>query len=157
MSYDKTLWKIIISCHDKSHCEVKKIELPHTEFTGDETIGEVVFPTLREELLKMKWPGYGLFAQHEPIHNTTPLNDINYQRKVDGTIILDCEDHDCRYRAITTPLIKEKECIICSEDLTNENRVTPMCFHSAYCKGCFATLTKCAICRKTFANNNILN
>lgn len=145
---ERSLWKIVISCHNSKHEEVRRIVLPEQQLTGNETIGEVVLPTLREELLKMDWNGYGLFAQHEPIYNSTELNDINYQRTIDGTVVLDCEDHNCQWRAIRVPMIQDAECMICLGEIPNDSRVYPKCFHSCVCKTCYSTIERCPKCQK---------
>lgn len=138
----------MIVCHNANHEVVNRIVLPDQQFTGNETIGNVIFPTLLEELSKMNWAGFGLFAQHEPIHNTTELNDINYQRTIDGTVILDCEDHNCQWRAIQVPMIQDAECAICLSEITNDKRIYPKCFHSCVCKNCYPIVERCPKCRK---------
>ena len=146
----KCLENYNIVCHNSRHQVVHTINLEPQSLSGYETIGDIVIPTLHKELSILKWPGYGLFAQHEPIYKHTLLNDINYQRNADGALTLDCEDHNCQWRAVITPVIKAETCVICEIDLEDSNRVYPTCFHSSFCKTCYPQLKKCPLCSKTF-------
>lgn len=146
---EKTLWKIQINFNNSKHELVSKLELDEKYYIGTETIEEVVYPKMLERLQELNWKGFGLWAQHEAIFKYTTLNDINYQRK-NGIVVLDCEDHNCKFRSITTPMVLEKECVICFVSLDDKNRIIPQCFHSCLCKECFKKCKECLLCKKTF-------
>ena len=122
-------------------------------FTGTETLEQIIYPIMIKKLNDLDWNGFGLWAQHEPVFKQTILDEINYQRSADGLITLDCEDHNCLFRAITVPLVKNDDCLICCITLDNINRSYPTCFHSSTCKHCFKLLDKCPLCRKPFNSN----
>lgn len=99
------------------------------------------------KLQEMNWKGFGLWSQHEAIKDNTIFNEVNYQRKADGNIYFDCEDHACKYRAVKTPVIKYPECVICFGTNDNVSKVLG-CMHFCCCSGCFQKITECPVCRK---------
>ena len=123
------------------------------KYAGHLTLGEVVFPRMGQRLRELNWPGFALYAEHEPVYRHTTLDDLNYQRK-NQKITLQCEDHNCQYRAVLTPVIESEECVVCFEPLNNSNRTGGLCMHRCACKNCFKLLDKCPICRKTIDHNN---
>ena len=150
---EKNLWKIKINFHNKTH-DIMAIVDMDGYYYGTETIEQIVYPSLMKKLAELKWGGFGLWAQHEPIYKQTILDEISYQRSADGSIRLDCEDHNCRWRSITVPLIRNPECVICCVVLDDKNASYPTCFHSSTCKDCYKTLDKCPICRKPFKSTH---
>ena len=68
-----------------------------------------------EYLKRMNWPGFALYAEHEPVYRTTLLSDLNYQRLNKQQLVFQCENHDCKYRS----LIQTKECVVCLESFTS--------------------------------------
>jgi hypothetical protein len=142
-------WKIEVHFHNREHETVAVLKLPESEYCGTETIEQVVYPAMTKKIVELNWEGFGLWAGHEPIFKQTILDEVNYQR-VSGSIVLDCEDHDCKWRAVMVPVIKENECILCYTVLSDANRSYPACFHSCTCTKCIRGLNKCPICRKPF-------
>jgi hypothetical protein len=152
MNPEKSNWKISIVFHNSSHTVVSVVDLLPTSYSGTEKIEDVVYPAMLERVRQLNWKGFGLWAQHEPIYKQTILDEINYQRKSDGAITLDCEDHACNYRAVLTPVVKSEECVICADPLKDKLPVL-MCFHQCVCASCFEKIDKCPVCRKPRKSN----
>lgn len=141
-------WAISVHFNNGHHDRVATLELPRGRYTGTETLEDVVFPAMMDKLLEMKWQGFGLWAQHEAVHSTTTLDEINYMRKGSGEMVLDCEDHACHYRAVTVPVVQTSECVVCTVELNDANRHFPVCFHASVCRECEPKLSRCPTCRK---------
>ena len=95
---------------------------------------------------ELGWAGFGLWAAHEAVKDDTIFDDVNYQRKADGTLLLDCEDHACRFRAITVAFVQEDKCVVCFGDNNKKNGL--QCMHFVTCSECWPKLRRCPLCRK---------
>jgi hypothetical protein len=137
---------IEIQCRNKSHATVRLLTLPPQLFRGTRTVRSLVDDVMLPALHELKWAGFGLWAQHEPVKDYTNLDDLRYQRLPGGRLVLQCEDHDCQYRSITTPVVTSAECVVC---LAAPAKTTvTSCMHICCCAPCARKLTACPICRK---------
>lgn len=140
-------WQITIHFRNATHQTIETLELPVLNLNGTEQIRSTIDEYMIPKLEEMQWTGFGLWSQHEPIKDDTIFDDLNYQRDGFGEILFECEDHACRYRAITTKVKKYDECIVCFEKNDNFKSVM-MCMHMCCCKKCFDKIKNCPICRK---------
>jgi hypothetical protein len=119
-----------------------KQELAGTQYM----IRDVLGAEYRVRLRQLGWPGVGLWAEHEPVKDATNLDDLAYLRGADGTLMLEAEDHNCRWRTIrVTPKVSD-ECVVCFEKLTRP--VGTHCMHMCCCSKCFDKVAACPVCRK---------
>lgn len=141
-------WNITIALHNEQHQCLELLTLPRDEvIPGTKSVREHVDHVLQPLLRLRGWHGFGLWAQHEKVKLTTTFDEINYQRDVLGKLRLDCEDHACNFRAISTPVVHYDECVVCFE-----KEVQPLtgllCMHFCLCTACFAKVNACPLCRK---------
>ena len=148
-------FSIRIEFRNEQHQVVDVIELPKRKYEGWETLETVVFPDMKNYLRQNHWAGFALYAQHEPVYKHTTMDDLNYQRK-DQRLVLQCENHNCQYRAVLCPVVQTEECVVCLEPITRTTSHGGMCMHFCTCKSCGKMLDKCPLCRKRY-NTNPMN
>jgi len=59
------------------------------------------------------------------------------------------KDHACQWRAITTPVTRADECVVCLDAKPPADKM-PMCGHAVLCDACRGTVVECPICRYPF-------
>lgn len=141
-------WKISIEMRNENHEVVSVLWFDDALIEGDTPIRKFVDPKMLPHMrsLTPMWMGFGLFAQHEPVKDLTTFDDVAYQRSDDGSLLLQCENHNCKYRPILTPVVKEPNCLVCGK--VNDVRSCLLCMHYAACSACFATISACPKCKK---------
>jgi len=139
-------WAITILFNNSSHQEVSRLVMDPQTISGAKGVRDHVDEQMMARLGEMQWKGFGLWCGHEAVTKETIFDDVNYQRKADGTISFDCEDHNCQYRAIKVPVNRTEECVVCLNK--NDGRSTMLCMHMCCCSACFAKIDRCPICRK---------
>lgn len=141
-------WKITVTLHNERHEVVGRISIPEASIPENTVVKHYILPHVRNTMIELKWKGFEMWAQHEALDNLTQFCDINYLRKADGTLNVDCENHHCSYRAILTPVVFEDECVICTNEMKSGEQKFLSCMHGCVCEDCFTKIDRCPICRK---------
>lgn len=141
-------WKVAIEMRNENHEVVSVLRFDEQLIEGDTPIRKFVdgkmLPHMRS--LTPAWMGFGLFAQHEPVKEHTTFDDVAYQRTDDGSLLLQCENHNCKYRPILVPIVKEPTCLVCGK--ANDAKHCMLCMHYVTCSVCFESITACPKCKK---------
>lgn len=152
-SEDSKTCNIVILFKNSQHVVTDTLEL-EKQISGNENIHELIDDKMLPKLYEMKWPGYGLWAQHEPVTKETIWDDLAYQCKKSNKLVLDCENHNCTYRAIITPVVQVDECVVCLVKRDpKKSWISLACMHACCCEECWEKLDRCPICRKRKMKN----
>jgi hypothetical protein len=84
-------WEVEIIFHNSKHEVVSRLKYERQIFSGSDRIRDRLDPLMMQRLRELSWPGFGLWAGHEPVTKETTFQDVAYQRKADGTMKFDCE------------------------------------------------------------------
>uniref|UniRef100_A0A7S3Z7N4 RING-type domain-containing protein n=1 Tax=Lotharella globosa TaxID=91324 RepID=A0A7S3Z7N4_9EUKA len=143
---DKDTWQVRIEFRNGHHSVVRTLNLDLIKLPETMGVRSFVDPHMMPALKEMKWKGFGLWCGHEAVTEDTEFRDLAYQRTYDGFLLLQCEDHNCRYRPILVPQTTSPECVVCHGK--NDFGGMLACMHKAACKKCWPKLDNCPVCGK---------
>ena len=144
---DTSMWRIEIQLRNSNH-EVLQTIHHEGEYDYSDIVRDKLDQYFIPELNKLKWCGFGLWSYHVAIEKTTIFAELNFLRESKGEIVLQCEDHNCQWRAMKISGAKYDECVVCLDDKPCNK--FPACGHASMCGKCYDACTQCPICRYPF-------
>lgn len=147
MANDNDLWKIRIELRNEDHASVKVIE-HEGEYSYSDVIRDKLDPLFLPVLKELAWPGFGLWCWHIAVTKSTTFAEINFLRDSEKKVTLQCENHNCQWRAMKIANTKYDVCVVCLEQAPGKSM--PMCGHNCVCDVCWPKLSACPVCRYPF-------